>query len=332
MKRTTRNRLNLLTHVLLLGTVFLFGIQSTFAARKTADYYTNAPLVNQDGKIMRFYDDVIKGKVVAINFMFTSCEDSCPLETAKLRFVKQLLGEHVGKNVHMYSITVDPKVDTPAVLKAYMAKFKIDSDWDFLTGKQEDIDLIRKKLGMYSSDEDGAELSAHAITFILGNETTGQWIKRTPFDLPETLASELLVRLQTRPLNLAALKGYADSRIVKAKEGTLKGMDLFNSRCSSCHTFGLGDGLGPDLLGVASKRDHAWLVRWIREPDVMLKQKDPLAVALFNKYDKVQMPNVRLTEEDAKALILYMQERTRQFMKAKNEKPEVVDHSQHHMH
>jgi len=128
--------------------VFLFAIQPVSAARKGADYYTNAPLVNQDGKTLRFYDEVIKGKVVAINFMFTSCEDSCPLETAKLRHVKQLLGEHVGKNVHMYSISVDPAHDTPAVLKAYKQKFQVGPDWDFLTGKKEDIDLIRKKLGM----------------------------------------------------------------------------------------------------------------------------------------------------------------------------------------
>ena len=144
-------------------------------------------LINQDGETLRFYDDVIKGKVVSINFMFTSCGDSCPLETAKLRKVQKMLGEHAGKDVYMYSITVDPDRDTPEALKAYMQKFNVGPGWQFLTGKKEDIDLVRDALGMYSEEEQ--ELSDHAINFVLGNEATGQWFRRTPFDVPEALVS-----------------------------------------------------------------------------------------------------------------------------------------------
>lgn len=297
----------------LICSVLLFSVQPASAARKTADFYSNAPLINQDGKTQHFYDDIIKGKVVAINFMFTSCGDSCPLETAKLRHVQQLLGEHAGKNVHMYSITVDPDRDTPEVLKSYMEKFQVGPGWEFLTGKKKDIDHIRKRLGMYATEGE-ENLSDHAITFILGNETTGQWLKRTPFDLPEALVAVLLGRLQTRPLNVPALKTYAQSRITRASVGTHSGEDLFNSRCASCHTFGEGDRLGPDLLGVASKRERPWLIRWLQEPDVMVQEKDPLALALYKKYNNVQMPNVKLTKEEASALIVYMQERTRRVM------------------
>ena len=105
--------------------VLLWGMHSAIAAPAGADYFPNVPLVNQDGETLHFYDDVIKGKVVAINFMFTSCGDICPLETAKLRDIQTMLGDHVGKNVFMYSITVDPDRDTPAVLKAYREKFKV---------------------------------------------------------------------------------------------------------------------------------------------------------------------------------------------------------------
>ena len=278
-------------------------------ASAAAPRFPNVPLINQDGETLHFYDDVIKGKVVSINFMFTSCGDSCPLETAKLRKVQQMLGEHVGKDVYMYSITVDPDRDTPAALKAYMQKFNIGPGWQFLTGKKEDIDLIRKKLGMYSEDEE--ELSDHAINFVLGNERTGQWLKRTPFDLPETLVSVLIGRLQQHRLSsstVAARPSYAQSRALPAAS---PGEDLFNTRCTACHTIGQGDKLGPDLLGVVGKRDRQWLIRWLIEPDVMLKEKDPLAMALYTQYNNVPMPNVKLVEKQALDLIQYMQAETR---------------------
>ena len=294
--------------LLLLTTLLLLGANPASAAKRGAEYFTNAPLVNQDGETLRFYEDVIKGKVVSINFMFTSCGDSCPLETAKLRKVQQLLGAHVGKDVYMYSITVDPERDTPAALKAYMQKFNIGPGWQFLTGKKEDIDLIRKKLGMYSEDED--ELSDHQINFVLGNETTGQWLKRTPFDLPETLTSVLLGRLQQHRLissAAAARPNYAQSRALPAAR---PGEDLFNTRCTACHTIGQGDKLGPDLLGVVSKRDRQWLIRWLQEPDVMLKEEDPLAMALYAQYNNVPMPNVKLSQKQILDLIQYMQAET----------------------
>ncbi|MGB5471910.1 MAG: SCO family protein [Gammaproteobacteria bacterium] len=292
--------------LLLFSTLSLLAANPAGAAPQ--QQFPNVPLTNQDGETLHFYDDVIKGKVVSINFMFTSCGDSCPLETAKLRKVQQQLGEHAGKDVYMYSITVDPDRDTPAALKAYMQKFNIGPGWQFLTGKKADIDQIRKRLGMYSEEAD--ELSDHAINFVLGNEATGQWLRRTPFDLPETLVSVLLGRLQQYRLAssaAAARPSYALSRPMPAAR---PGEDLFNTRCTACHTIGQGDKLGPDLLGVVSKRDRQWLIRWLQEPDVMLKEKDPLATALYNQYGKVPMPNVKLTDKNALDLIEYMQAET----------------------
>ena len=289
--------------LLIIGILLLWGSGQANAGLGTS-YFPNVPLVNQDGKTLHFYDDVIKGKVVSINFMFTSCGDSCPLETAKLRQVQKKLGEHVGKNVHMYSITVDPDRDTPAALKAYMQKFNVGPGWQFLTGKIEDIDLIRKKLGMSAKEDD--ELSDHNINFILGSEPRGQWLKRSPFDIPETLVSVLLGRLQTR--SLAALPSYTQTHALPSAR---TGEDAFNTRCATCHSIGQGDKLGPDLLGVVSQRERAWLIRWLQEPDVMLKEKDPLASALYIKYNKVPMPNMKLDRKTALDLIEYMQEQTR---------------------
>ena len=309
----SRTRINtglprLTARLLLTAALLLLGASPTItAARMSGDHFPNVPLVNQDGETLRFYDDVIKGKVVSINFMFTSCGDSCPLETAKLREVQKRLGDHAGKNVFMYSITVDPDRDTPAALKAYMEKFEVGPGWQFLTGEKEDIDLIRKKLAMYSEDED--ELSDHAITFILGNETTGQWMKRTPFDVPESLIATLLGRLQKHSL----VPSETQASYAKASQlpGARVGEDLFITRCTSCHTIGQGDKLGPDLLHVVDNRDRLWLMRWLQEPDIMLEEKDPLALALYTQYNNVPMPNLKLSGADILALIQYMQEETR---------------------
>lgn len=288
-----------------IATVLLLFTQATNAGLG-ANYFPNAPLTNQDGETLHFYDDVIKGKVVTINFMFTSCGDSCPLETAKLRKVQTLLGDHLGKDVHMYSITVDPDRDTPDVLKNYMKKFHVGPGWQFLTGKKEDIDLIRKKLGMYSNDEQS--LSDHAINFVLGNETTGQWLRRTPYDIPETIVAVLLGRLQRH--SMANLPGYTKNGKVLAQADP--GEDLFKTRCTACHTIGEGDKIGPDLIGVVNQRDRAWLERWLREPDVMLKEKDPVANALFLKYNKVPMPNLKLDQKNINDLIEYLDKKSQE--------------------
>jgi protein SCO1/2 len=315
------------TPLLLGGALLLMGSSNAAAGMNAgAKSYPNVPLINQDGETLRFYDDVIKGKVVTINFMFTSCVDSCPLETAKLLEVQKRLGEHVGKNVYMYSISVDPDRDTPQALKAYMKKFKVGPGWQFLTGKQEDIDLIRKKLGMYVEGEN--ELSDHSISFVIGNEATGRWVKRSPFDVPEALVTVLLGRMQTRSL-LSTVK-RPDYASVPKKAASIPGEDLFITRCTICHSIGKGRKVGPDLLGVVGSLDLKWLIRWLMEPDVVLKEKDPLATALFEQYNRVSMPNLRLSEQDAIDLIYFLQVESKRAMEEKTvSNVPQHDHSAH---
>ena len=328
MKYTAILRVRLMATAVLCSALLL-GMGAAYASRG-ADYFPNAVLTDQDGKTHRFYDDVIKGKVVAINFMYTSCGDTCPLETAKLLQVKHLLGDHVGKNVHLYSITVDPERDTPAVLKEYMEKFQVGENWTFLTGKKEDLDLIRKKLGMFSKDE--TELSDHAVSFVLGNESTGRWLRRTPFDVPESLVAALLGRLQKRPLIQHSSHARVSQPKFSAALNAFDGEDLFRSRCESCHSIGRGDKLGPDLLGVTQRRERAWLVRWIMEPDVMLKEKDPIAMVLYEKYDKILMPNIRLTQGNAENLVTYIADTSRRVEVMRKQATEKQAHETHQGH
>ena len=113
------------------------------------DYFPNLPLTTQDGKPVRFFDDLIKDKIVVINFIYTGCPDTCPLETAQLVKVQNILGDRMGKDVFFYSITLDPKNDTPAVLKEYKEKFR--AKWTFLTGSEDDIWTLQKSWGCFST-------------------------------------------------------------------------------------------------------------------------------------------------------------------------------------
>ena len=85
-----------------------------------------------------------------------------------------------------------------------------------------------------------------------------------------------------------------------------QGQYLFATRCSACHTIGGESGVGPDLAGIAATRDSAWLARFIKTPDKVLAEKDPIAMQLFRQYKQVQMPNLRLGDGDVDAIIHYL--------------------------
>jgi protein SCO1 len=272
-----------------------------------ADYFPNVPLTTQDGRNVRFYDDLLKGKSVVINVIFTTCTDVCPLETANLVQITKLLGDRVGKDVHFYSISIDPKRDTPPVLKAYAEKFGAGGPgWLFLTGKPEDIKLITKKLALVRDrDNPTSRESHHAPTLVLGIEQSGLWTRKPAVSNPRFLASTMRTFFgwpepQPQP-------SYAEAQPLQLSEG----QRLFQGRCSACHTLGQGDRIGPDLLGVTDRRERAWLIRYIANPDQMLAAGDPIATALHNKYKRVGMPNLSLSGSEVAELISFLDARAR---------------------
>ena len=141
-------------------------------AGPSARHFPNVSLRTQDNQDVRFYDDLVKGKIVMINFMFTSCTTLCPRTTENLVKVRQALGDRVGRDISMISVSVDPEHDTPAVLKRYAERFHTGAGWTFVTGKPEDIILIQQKLGKYEKDGDKTQ---HTGMVIYGNELTNTW-------------------------------------------------------------------------------------------------------------------------------------------------------------
>lgn len=286
------------------------------------NYFPNVTLVTQDGKPVRFYDDLLKGKAVVINLIYTHCEDQCPLETAKLAQVQQLLGGLTGTKISFYSISIDPKRDTPAVLKAYAQKFGAGPDWTFLTGDEADIRLISKKLGL-SSVTDFADRDGHLASLMIGNEPTGQWMRLSAMDNPRFLATKINTFLSGWKVPRETGESYAAARPIQRLDA---GGYLFRNRCAACHTIGQGDAVGPDLFGVARKRERAWLTRFIKTPDEMLAENDPIAMELFARYKEVRMPNLRLGDGDVEALIEYleMQSAARQNLETQDLAPHAM--------
>jgi len=149
-----------------------------------AKYFSNTILMTQDNRPVRFYDDLLKDKVVLINFLFTTCKGVCSPMTANLAKVQKHLGERVGREVLMISISVDPETDTPAVLKKYADTFKVQPGWYFLTGEKKNVDWVLYKLGGYVEDK-----QQHNSTLIIGNVATGEWMKVLAMSNPTEIAS-----------------------------------------------------------------------------------------------------------------------------------------------
>ncbi|NOT23886.1 MAG: c-type cytochrome [Nitrospiraceae bacterium] len=296
-----------LTLCALLLWVFCAALAATSASAGTWDgsYFPNVPLVTQDGQTVKLYDDLIKDKIVLINFIYAGCKEVCPLVTARMAQVQQALGDHVGRDIFLYSISLDPVHDTPDVLKQHAKAFHAGPGWLFLTGKPEDIAIVRHKLG-----DRGKGLSDHSNGAMAGNGATGDWERTSLFEDTGKLA---LVMLNMDPAFRAKknnMPGTAYAGMSPVPYVNQPGQALFIKACASCHSIGQGDFVGPDLQGVTARRERPWLLKFLQAPNVMRAQKDPTAVALSAKFPGVMMPNLGLSEADVGDLLAYLDVRT----------------------
>ena len=294
-------------------------------SRWSEGYFPNLPVVTHEGKTLRFYDDLIKGKIVVINFIYTSCQDICPVATARLAQVEEKLGDKVGRDFFFISMTVDPEHDTPERLNEYAKAFGAGPGWFFVTGKPEDIRAINYKLG-----ERSRSLSEHRNEIVLGNEPGSQWQRDNLFgDLDRLVITiqgmDPKWRDEVRNVPASPL---SNTGLQMSKQ---PGQALFTKICAPCHTIGVGDRVGPDLRGITQRRDHGWLSSYIRNPALLRAQKDPEALALAAQYPAVRMPVLGLAEVDAADLINYLETQNARLEAAEASSPSPGhDHDQHH--
>jgi len=152
-------------------------VAGTFTSSKIA----NARILDQNGKQLNFYNDLIKGKTVAINFIFTTCTTVCPPLTATFRRVQQTAAER-GLDVKLVSVSVDPVVDTPERLRAFAEKFKVDQGWTFVTGEKGEIDALLASLGASVANKND-----HTPMILIGNDSADYWTRAYGLSPPSRL-------------------------------------------------------------------------------------------------------------------------------------------------
>jgi cytochrome oxidase Cu insertion factor (SCO1/SenC/PrrC family) len=163
------------------------------AEARARDYFTNVEVITQDGKRMRFYDDVLSGKVVVLNFIFTNCQGACPMMTRNLSLVRDMLGEGaLGRDIHFVSISLDPLRDTPAAMKAFAETHDADQPgWLFLTGQPENLEHIVSVLGQHTDD-----LEVHSTLLLAANVRTAHWTKIPPTVPPNGVVERLRLLIE----------------------------------------------------------------------------------------------------------------------------------------
>jgi protein SCO1/2 len=153
--------------------------KNTFQANEgstASRLFPNAEVINADGKKLRFYDDLVKGKIVLITFFYARCEKRCPLQTANLLKVQRLLGDRVGRDIFIYSLTLKPRQDTPEVLRQYKKMYGIERGWELLTGTPQNMESLRAGLGFKDSDPKlDADTGNHIGMVLFGNDALDRW-------------------------------------------------------------------------------------------------------------------------------------------------------------
>jgi len=164
---------------LLLGCLLLAIATSGLAADRDRDYFTDLPLVNQQGQEVRFYSDLLQDRVVLISGFFMDCTNICPIQLKVLSDLQALLlkqhPEALGQDLQIISLTLDPRHDTPERVKTFADAFSKGPGWTFLSGKPENIDWVNRKLGKYTE-----QVENHTAFYLIGNLRTGEWLKVEP--------------------------------------------------------------------------------------------------------------------------------------------------------
>lgn len=156
-------------------------------------YFPDVTLITHEGKKVRLYEDLIENKCVMMNFMYARCTGICSPVTANLRRAQVLLKDRIGRDMFMYSFTLKPKEDSPEALREYVKDRKLGPGWTFLTGRPDDMELVRRRLGFVDPDPVlDADTSNHTGMVRYGNEALSLWAAFPGMQLPEAIAKSML--------------------------------------------------------------------------------------------------------------------------------------------
>ena len=153
----------------------------------------NVRLKTHTGADVRFYDDLVHGKLVVISMMYAACNNSCPPSTYNLVEVQKLLGDRVGRDIFMYSLTLRPGQDSPEDLAHYARHYKVRPGWTFLTGAPPDVERLRFALGFFDPDpEVDRQEGRHVGMVRIGNDPFRRWGMAPALADPRQIVSAIL--------------------------------------------------------------------------------------------------------------------------------------------
>lgn len=165
------------------------------AEKKARDFFTDTEVIDQNGNKLRFYSDVLKGRVVLVSFLFTSCEYACPMQAQKLNQARAMMVPSIKDDVWFVTISVDPERDTPEEWKKFAKRQGVDeSRWIFLTGDKRKIQGLIRKLGQFTPD-----IEAHSTLMLAGNTLTRHWTRVMPMVKPEGIAQQMRALAEETP-------------------------------------------------------------------------------------------------------------------------------------
>jgi len=165
------------------------------AEEKARKFFTDLEVIDQNGKKLRFYSDVLKDRVVLISFIFTNCEFACPMQAQKLKQARAAMVPTIKDEVWYVSLSVDPDRDTPEAMKKFAKRQGVDeSRWIFLTGDKQNLETIIRKLGQYTPD-----VEAHTTLMLAGNDKTRHWTRVMPMLTPPDIAKQMRALVEETP-------------------------------------------------------------------------------------------------------------------------------------
>jgi protein SCO1/2 len=175
-------KIAVLAALALLASFPAAGQSAADRAAVAQSYFGDTILLDQDGREQRLYTDLLKGKTVIMDFIYTRCVGPCPILSSTFAKIQTRLGDRLGKDVFLLSFSVDPDYDTPARLKEYAERFHARPGWTFLTGTRQNVQAALSRLGQWVESPE-----QHQTVYILGNEETGLWKKAFGLAKPEDL-------------------------------------------------------------------------------------------------------------------------------------------------
>jgi protein SCO1 len=190
---TKRNLLGLMGVAALLPLLGKVGPASAKRVGPQVNVFPNFVLETHEGKKVRYYDDLLKDKIVVINMMYTVCSGICPANITNLLQVQEALGSRLGRDIFMYSLTLQPEFDRPKNLKDYVKLRDIKPGWTLLTGKPSEMEQIRRRMGFVDSDPVAdADLKNHTGMVRVGNVALDRWFMMPAMSRPQQIARAIL--------------------------------------------------------------------------------------------------------------------------------------------